>query len=99
MFVCEREKWRDESLLIFHEVTLTTDCRYQLNIVNCRGEHEQTLSFDLEGGSDEGKESGVESHCTVTVQGHVHSYQSLGGGKKERKHLKKEREKGRKTKV
>ena len=64
--------------------------------MNCRGELEQTLSFDLEGGPDEGKESGVEGHCTVTVQGHIHSYQSLGGGNK--KFKKQRKTEGRKDK-
>lgn len=37
----------------------------------------QTVSFDFERSSDQGEQGGVEGHCTITVQGHVHCNQPL----------------------
>lgn len=36
-----------------------------------------TLSFDFQGSSDQGEQGGVEGHCAITVQGHVHGNQPL----------------------
>ena len=35
------------------------------------------LRLDFEGGAHQREEGGIEHHCAVTVQGHVHAHQTL----------------------